>query len=596
MQVVLLMSVVLSVIFLTVYGAGIYPWSVLLVAVCLSGITCFCVYRKSCSAVAMIYGGRRSFYRVVFIAIVGFILLTLVPLPKPVTIITGATRYKQNCTAAEIIDRAVKLDICKPVPYWFSTTRNRAGTLRILLLLAAVFSAFEAVQLLSWRNRMIYLHIMVVLGLIVAVLGYFSFAVWPQGNKFWWLFSAVKSYNRYPVGGFLNINHYAGFTALLAIMAFGLAAVNLFAKHWGGSIFTFISALIMSGMIANATSRGALVAFGVGIFVLGILVLAKARGGTRLIALSLIALAIITTVTIGFRNPKVRERIALLRHPYSDPGGNPRLNAWAGAFHLWKSYPLIGVGANAFKYGYLQHKDTHRRAYRRFAENEFFQILSEGGVIGIGLASVMLFAILNVLFRNIYHKYGDNSVVKGESVGCIDNRMISICAVAVLATAGAHSMFDFILHLPLYAILLATIISACMPVQETTNWRKTSVTLMFMIAISLIPLLKPLTKFDKDGFVITADNNRLAKLFIWSPTNTVLWRRFGARIQRGNTPETKSLAKDILEQVTVYDPTNFNVWINLGKFRLKEGDKSGAKECFDRAKSIRIWAAVPKIE
>lgn len=584
MQVVLLISIIASIVFLTVYGGGIYTWSVLLVAVCLAGATCFAMHKKG-SATSKSSVGRGSFYPVVFMAIVGFILLTLMPLPTPLTVITGSTRYEQNCVVAELIHKSEELKICKPVHPFFSTTRNRAGTLRALLLLAAIYGAFEITRLLSARTRIIYLHIIVFMGVVIAVAGYLSYTIFPQGDTLWW-FIPVQSAFSYSVGGFLNINHYAGFTAMLAVAAFGLAGFNLFSKKWILAGFTSMAALLMTGFVANATSRGAMLALGSGLFTLVFMILLHMKGRIRLISIFVIATAIVIGVAVGLQNPDVRQRVVSLRHPYSDPGGNPRLNAWAGAVRLWKSYPVVGVGANAFKFGYLQHKDKLYRPYRRFAENEVLQILSEGGIVGLGLSLLLLFFILGVLFRNIKNTKGD------------DNSIVAICAVAVLSTAIAHSMVDFILHLPLYTITLATLVGTGMP---RLSWRfnrlnRIAITVTLLLAVALVPMCKIITQYDRPGFLTSASNDQLIKSLIWAPINTPAWRRLGANIKQIGIPETNLLAESILEQVAQYDPTNFQVWINLGKAKLELNDRCGAKKSFEKATEIRSWAPVPKIE
>ncbi len=383
---------------------------------------------------------------------------------------------------------------------------------------------------------------------------------------------------------------------MLSIAALGVTVLNVRAKRWGLAVLTAISTLVMSGFAATATSRGALIALAAGLFTLAFLVLFRTKGRVRIGGFILIALVVIVGVALGLNNPKVRDRVASLRHPYSDPGGNPRLNAWAGATRLWKSYPVIGVGANAFRFGYLQHKDTENRKPRRFAENEVLQILSEGGILGMCLSLLLLFSILRVLFRNIQKSKKQNPTSVAESLDKdVDNSSVAVCAIAVLVTAGAHSMFDFILHLPLYAIVLATIVGAGATLRQDHKLYRAAIILTLLVAIGLIPLLKPLTKYDKDGYVISASNDQLAKLLTWTPTNTMVLRRLAASIRRINKSETDVFAEEILIKISEYDPTNFKSWINLGNILLKRGDKIGAKECFDKATEIRCWAPVPKI-
>jgi O-antigen ligase len=593
MQIIVLGSILLSVMFLVVYGAGIYSWSVLLAAVCLLVVSVIAGRRQRVEEISG--GGLRRQYAAVYVAIIGFTLLMLLPLPKSLTVVTGNARYQQNCVAAEIVDQAVELGACGPIHYMFSTTRNRAGTLRVLLLIVAVFSMFSAAQMLSLKSRLICLNLLVLLGVTVAVLGYLSYSVFPQDNRLWWLFSVAKSTHRHSAGCFLNINHYAGFVALFGIGALGTALVNLRARRWWLALFAFVAAGVMCAAVTTATSRGALLALGSGLSVLFVMVVFQTRGWLRIAVVSLLMLVMVGGVMLAFNSPKVRARIVSLRHPESDPGGSPRLNAWGGAWRLWKSYPVVGVGANAFRFGYLQTKDTQNRKYRRFAENEVLQVLSEGGVVGIALVLLLLLSLLWVLFGGILQavKLGGGAGDSGDS-GIVGT--MAGCGMAVLATALAHSMFDFILHLPLYAMAVALFVGLSVYQPQPLKSLRRAVVLSLVVALCLLPLLKPLTYYDRDSYTITASNNQLARLMMWSPMNTVVWRRLGANLKKIGTPEADRLVAKILKQVTEYDPTNFTVWINLGEWQLSHGDKAGAKISFTKAKSIRSWAPVPKLD
>jgi hypothetical protein len=173
---------------------------------------------------------------------------------------------------------------------------------------------------------------------------------------------------------------------------------------------------------------------------------------------------------------------------------------------------------------------------------------------------------------------------------------LAICAMAVLLTGAAHASVDFILHLPLYAITITSIVAAGTGSVIPQNKNRTAIIMTLVICLGLIPLITPMTKYDDGGYIVSASNDRLASLLTWSPTNPQVWRRMGANISEKNSPETDALAEEFIEQAAQYDPTSFNIWIKLGKLRLKRGNESGAKEAFGKATAIRSWAPVPKME
>jgi len=616
MQIILLISTLSSILFLTIYGAGIFAWTVFIAAIPLTPaapVTAKLLIIKSQqeqtntdpeqTGTSTEHHSSSSVYRssfilhrylplpLIHIAILSFILLTLIPLPKPLTIVTGPNRYKQNTAVAELLHKSEELKITKPHIKLFSTTRNRAGTMRALLLLAAIYGAFEAIRLLSNRNRMIYMHAMIFIGTAVAIAGYLSCTVYPQGNRLWWLFQ-VTPFHRPPVGSFLNLNHYAGFIAMLSIAALGTAITNIRTKHPILAALTATASLTMAAFVVISASRGAILALGAGLLAIAASVIFTLKGRLRLIASLAVTAAIICTATIAVMTPKARQRLSTLSHPLTDYSLRPRLCAWQGALKVWTHYPIAGAGANAFRFTYSQYKDKQFRSYRRFAENEPLHILAEGGIIGIILSALLLLSIATRLIHPTQQAPpGSDSPHLSLAV-----HPLSLAAAAVLITGLTHASVDFIIHLPLYSITIATIIAAGLPPAANRKHLKTALAITLLISFGLMPLTKPLSKYDTGGYAVTDSNDRLAKLLTWSPTNPQILRRLAANCTRLNTRPAKELAEEFITLAAQYDPNDMDIWIQLGNIRLKCGNKPGAKEAFKKAKSIRSWAPIPKTE
>ena len=591
MSIALLLSLVASVLFLTLYGAGIYAWSVLLVATVLSIMT-WLAYRQGRPSTSN-SETQTPLYPLVHVALIGFVILTLLPLPKALSIVTGSRRYQQNSAIVEVLKTAENLELCDDSLRLFSTSRNRAGSLRVLLLLAVMFCAFEAVRFLSPAHRIVYLHILIAIGITVAVLGYVSTAVFPQGNKLWWLFP-VPPFHRQPVGSFLNANHYAGFVAMLGATALGATMLHLRRRRWFWAAATTLAALTMAIFVVLSASRGAILAFTAGLGAVAIALLCHLKGRIRLVGIITIAIAAILAAGMVFQNDTVRTRLSTLRHPITDTSLQPRLSAWKGALKMWTYYPLEGVGANAFRFTYPQHKDASNRAFRRFAENEFIHILCEGGLIGILLTVTFLASIVNSLRRSL------QSPTEEENASCSVGRLgqmggLAICSVAAITVGAVHASVDFILHLPLYAITLASLAALGVRYTTSTKRHRIAIATTAIVTICLIPTIGPMTHYDASAYMATRSFDKLATLLTWAPTNSQLWRRFGAMAVQQKTEPSLALAERCLERAAQYDPCDFNIWTQLGKLRLERGDKAAAREAFARATAIRSWAPVPKI-
>ncbi len=578
MHTLLLLSLNAVILFLLVYGAGNYAWTVLVSAIPLA----LAAFLTACRTPGHVADGEthRSLYPAIFMVIIGFIVLTLLPLPKPLTIVTGANRYSQNQTAAEVLESAASLGVCECPRLFFSTTRNRAGSLRVLALLILVFGAFEAVRLLPSQHRQHFVHLLILIGCVVAVLGYLSSAVYPQGNRLWWWFH-VPPFPRKPVGGFFNANHYAGFIAMLSVTSLGAAIADFRKRHWLWSSVALGAALTMAVCVVLSASRGAILAWTAGVMMLTVITASRLRGRLRIGGFLVISIAILVGAAAMFQNDNARARMSTLRHPVTDSSVQPRLSAWKGALRLWTHYPLIGAGANAFRFTYPQHKDAQHRAYRRFAENEVLHILAEGGIVGLALAGALIVSVVRLLKRRVLSASNESG--------------IAICSVAALIVGLVHGSVDFILHLPLYSMTLASILALGTEYTAPSSSRKSAIAAALFLALLLIPLTVPMSKYDSSGYIPTASAQRVASLLTWAPTNPQLWRRFGAVVSRQKTAETARLAERCLEVASQYDPCNFNVWIQLGKRRLACGDRQGAQEAFDRATAIRSWAPVPKL-
>jgi len=581
MQATLLITTLASILFLAFYGAGIYTWTLYVTAIPLSLAA---IYTHLHHPHTHNHNNHtRPFppsIPTIHIAILAFITLTLLPLPTTLTIISGPQRAHQNRNAAEIISEAHHLDLSQTSTPLFSDTRNRAGTLRFLLTIAAIYSAFNAARLLSPRARNICLHTIIAIGTIIAIAGYISYKIIPQGNRLWWLIK-VPPFHRPPVGSFLNLNHYAGYIAMLSTAALAAAISHLRSKRYPEALLTFTAALTMAILVILSASRGATLALAAGLTLLTAYAVSLTRGRIRIIALAVITITLLAITTAALHNTNVQNRLRTLRHPLTDYSVQPRISAWKGALKVWAHYPILGAGANAFRFTYPQHKDKQFRAYRRFAENEPLHILAEGGIIGFSLTALLLTAIILAITNR-------RPMPQSETIPS------ALIAITAIITALTHSSVDFIMHLPLYTITLAVIIAICIP-QKNSRHTTLAAALTLIILITLIPFKQPLTNYDTNGCIVAADSTRLTRLLTWSPTNPMILRRLAANFASTNTPESLKLAEKTLTLAADYDPTNFEIWTALGKLQLKLGKKNAARQSFRNAKQIRSWAPTPTI-
>ncbi|MBT7702511.1 MAG: hypothetical protein HN700_19655, partial [Verrucomicrobia bacterium] len=263
-----LMALGISVLFLTAYGAGIYPWTVCAVLFALS-VANLAVYAKPRSTA--LFQKRRLTLPALYAALLIFIAIVLMPLPLSLSRLTGSLRFEQNTCVAETLEEAKALGIETPPLVTFSTSRSRAGTLRALLLLATLFGAWKLAQQLDPALRQLWLRGLIGLGSVVAVLGHLGKWVIPQGNTLWWAIP-VPPVLPGPVGGFINPNHFAGFVALLAPVALAMGIADARQRRWGCMLTDIAGFTLMTVALLFSMSRGGVVAYVGGIGVLMLLV------------------------------------------------------------------------------------------------------------------------------------------------------------------------------------------------------------------------------------------------------------------------------------------------------------------------------------
>ena len=115
---------------------------------------------------------------------------------------------------------------------------------------------------------------------------------------------------------------------------------------------------------------------------------------------------------------------------------------WAGTSKIVKEFPILGSGLGTFSQIFPMYKSFHIRRFVSHAENDFLQLSSEVGLIGVG--------ILFILFIFLFVK-----VVSGiRSMSMTDSRKyIGIGGLVGILALMFHSMVERNLQVPANAFL-----------------------------------------------------------------------------------------------------------------------------------------------
>jgi O-antigen ligase len=146
----------------------------------------------------------------------------------------------------------------------------------------------------------------------------------------------------------------------------------------------------------------------------------------------------------------------------SDDPTTGRAHFWSVTIDIIKANPILGAGLGSYGLAYTQY-DSRNGLYRlEQAHNDYLQVTSDAGIIGVGLAIFFIIALFRMGFaRRETEDPFRRGVATGALAGCF----------AVLV----HSFFDFTLHTTANALLflmLATFASLNGRVEQTGQRRQ----------------------------------------------------------------------------------------------------------------------------
>ncbi len=261
-----------------------------------------------------------------------------------------------------------------------------------------------------------------------------------------------------PFGPFVSKNHFAGYVEMATLLCFGLVLGLADPERASGSgrderrssraLLALVAALAMALGVLISSSRGgvfSLVAGGLALLGgwLGLRRSSASRGGARWIA----ALGLVVLITALFAAVLPREVHDRMR---STAGASFRVDTWRDALRTAAASPLVGQGMGAFHDAFPRFKRSHGAIRVEHAENDYLEVLVDGGVLGLGLALGALLVVgglsLNGLWRSA------DPLLRGIGIG----------ALAGLAALAVHSALDFNLRIPSNAALAAFLVAiAC---------------------------------------------------------------------------------------------------------------------------------------
>jgi O-antigen ligase len=378
----------------------------------------------------------------------------------------------------------------------------------------------------------------------------------------------------HPFGPFVSKNHFAGYVAMTALLALGLlvglagrGGTGRAFRDWtrgpraGGVVLALVAALAMTLAVLVSLSRGGMLSLlGGGLAFLAMRWTLRRPSGPRgwapLVASAVLGIFLATLLGVVLPR-EAHERMRSIATPQADSSGSFRLDTWQDSLRLALASPWVGHGMGSFHDAFPRHKRGYGEERVEHAENDYLEMLVEGGLLGFGL-TVLAVLLLGVRsWRGV--RETQDPLLRGIGVG----------ALAGLSGLALHSAVDFNLRIPSNAVLAAFLVA---------------------LAASLAPP-RPST-FPAAGAwaAVLSASLAVGGLLVLRPVPWALAQGQVAAAAAAWQPETRRLraarAEYALRSVVRSRPAHAESWLLLAWTRAAQGDRTSVRPLANHAVSL----------
>ncbi len=250
-------------------------------------------------------------------------------------------------------------------------------------------------------------------------------------------------------------DHLAGFFEVVGLMGLSAACWGRW-KPWLRVSIGYVSSMCLVGIVLTGSRGGLLSAVGGCLVFIGLSLLVLRRGVLVHKWLVITCAVIVTALLAGgvayFMSNQAALRLRWVN--FLEKGGN-RPEMWASAVKQFRLSPVLGTGSGTYLYYERRFRYPSDYADAIYAHNDYLHLLAEFGIIG--LAGFLLF-----FGTHVGHGLRSFHWLTTERLNALgrvrsDTLALNIGVLSALSTYVIHSMFDFNLHIPANALLLAIV-------------------------------------------------------------------------------------------------------------------------------------------
>ena len=364
-----------------------------------------------------------------------FILLQLLPLPAHVVRLISPAGYDAYAPVLAISGGD-----------WIPLTINQKATLQEFFRVSC-YSLFYilTIQLLSLDGHL-KKTVYTVVGLAAAIALLAVVQQVGSPDKIYWLRTVPG--NSHPFGPWINPNQFAGFMEMISPLALGLFLFYRPRVHFdltlrekivsfftmpGSNLYLFIgfAATLMALSVFVSLCRGGILTITFSAFVFMLLFNMKKPKHGRAAILVVIGCVVMAVSWFGWDTV-----IAEFNHGISSSGElkDGRFDLWADSLRIVHSFFLFGSGFGTFIDIFPSFRSFPGYAIFDHAHNDYLELLTDGGIIGFGLAGWFVLAVVRHGWQMIRVRRDQYTILLG------------IGALTGIVAMLMHSVTDFNMH------------------------------------------------------------------------------------------------------------------------------------------------------
>ena len=257
-------------------------------------------------------------------------------------------------------------------------------------------------------------------------------------------------------GQFVNKNHFA----LLMEMTLGLGVgIGLLRSFNRDRMMIYVALLLpVWTALVLSNSRGGILSMLAQVVVAALLLMRRSdlkseRGGRFPVMRTAMLLLLVTMIaagTIWVGGDRLVSSFSQAPTDFTEKAadqrsGVSRIEIWQATWKMFAAHPMLGVGLGGYWVAITAYHDASGVSTPQEAHNDYLELLSSGGVIGLAIGAwfgVALFQRVRDNFRSANHFQR------------------SVCFAALLGITGVavHSLVDFGLHLLVNAVVFLVLI------------------------------------------------------------------------------------------------------------------------------------------